>query len=306
MGKCIVSISNKMQRYTFYLYLETALHVSGGTSAHHQEPILLYLQHLLFVTPLLLSAAIVEELEPVWVCCGWLTPPTAHSNLYYQNTHTLQNLHTPTHYKTHKYTHPHVFQRGSWNFILSIPEGVLTFYFKYFRGMTSNSIFNFPEGHPQIPLLKFHVLRWEYVTFCETTGLHNSNFETFLTQYFIIKSNYVYNSRNTSFTSLCYTPFYFNALCQFTPLLNLRSLIFGLTPFGWLLFIVLTSYFWWEYNFLFTTFFALSFWGNKDWIYYFKDNNWPSVVWSICIQNSFRFLKLYFKAGNSASLNICV
>jgi hypothetical protein len=32
-------------------------------------------------TPLLLSAAIVEELEPVWVCCGWRTPPTAHSNL---------------------------------------------------------------------------------------------------------------------------------------------------------------------------------------------------------------------------------
>jgi hypothetical protein len=46
-------------------YLETALHVSGGTSTHHQERKQLYLQHLLFVTPLLLSAAIVEELEPV-------------------------------------------------------------------------------------------------------------------------------------------------------------------------------------------------------------------------------------------------
>jgi hypothetical protein len=31
----------------------------------------LYPQHLVFVTPLLLSAAIVEKLEPVWVCCGW-------------------------------------------------------------------------------------------------------------------------------------------------------------------------------------------------------------------------------------------
>jgi hypothetical protein len=41
----------------------------------------LYLQHLVFVTPLLLSAAIVKELEPVWVCCGWRKPPTAHSNL---------------------------------------------------------------------------------------------------------------------------------------------------------------------------------------------------------------------------------
>jgi hypothetical protein len=69
MGPCIVSIfpyiSNKMQRYTLYLYLETALHVSGGTSTHHQERIQLCLQHLIFVTPLLLSAAIVEELEPV-------------------------------------------------------------------------------------------------------------------------------------------------------------------------------------------------------------------------------------------------
>jgi hypothetical protein len=54
-------------------YLETALHVSGGISTHHQERIQLYLQHLVFVTPLLLSAAIVEELELVWVCCGWRT-----------------------------------------------------------------------------------------------------------------------------------------------------------------------------------------------------------------------------------------
>jgi hypothetical protein len=63
--KCIVTISNKMQRHTVYLYLETALHFSGGTSTHQQERIQLYLQHLVFVTPLLLSAAIVEELELV-------------------------------------------------------------------------------------------------------------------------------------------------------------------------------------------------------------------------------------------------
>jgi hypothetical protein len=50
-------ISNKMQFYTDYLYLETALHVSGGTSTHHQERKQLYLQHLVFVTPLLLPAA---------------------------------------------------------------------------------------------------------------------------------------------------------------------------------------------------------------------------------------------------------
>jgi len=69
IGPCIVSIfqyiSNKMQRYTFYLCLKTALHVPGGTSTHHQERKQLYLQHLVFVTPLLLSAAIVEELELV-------------------------------------------------------------------------------------------------------------------------------------------------------------------------------------------------------------------------------------------------
>jgi hypothetical protein len=71
MGPCIVSIfqytciSNKMQPYAVYLYLETALHVSSGTSTHHQERIQLHLQHLVFVTLLLLSVAIVEELELV-------------------------------------------------------------------------------------------------------------------------------------------------------------------------------------------------------------------------------------------------
>jgi len=69
MGTCIASIfqyiSNNMQRYTVYLYLGTALHVSGGTTTYHQERIQLYLQHLVFVTPLLLSAAIVEVLELV-------------------------------------------------------------------------------------------------------------------------------------------------------------------------------------------------------------------------------------------------
>jgi hypothetical protein len=71
VGKCIViifqytCISNETQHCTVYLCLETALHVSGGTSTHHQERIQLYLQHLVFVITLLLSAAIVEELELV-------------------------------------------------------------------------------------------------------------------------------------------------------------------------------------------------------------------------------------------------
>ena len=46
-------------------YLETALHVSGATFTHYQERKQLYLEHLVFVTPLLLPAAIVEELELV-------------------------------------------------------------------------------------------------------------------------------------------------------------------------------------------------------------------------------------------------
>jgi hypothetical protein len=46
-------------------YLEAALRVSSGTITHDQECKQLYLQHLVFVTPLLLSAAIVEELELV-------------------------------------------------------------------------------------------------------------------------------------------------------------------------------------------------------------------------------------------------
>jgi len=38
-------------------YLEIALHFSGGTTTSHQECKQLYLQHPVFVTPLLLPAA---------------------------------------------------------------------------------------------------------------------------------------------------------------------------------------------------------------------------------------------------------
>ena len=65
MGLCIVNIfqyvSNKIKLYTIYLYLETALHVSGGNSTHHQERIQLYLQNLVLVIPLLLSFAIAAD-----------------------------------------------------------------------------------------------------------------------------------------------------------------------------------------------------------------------------------------------------
>jgi len=39
-------------------YLETVRHLSGGTTTHHKERKQLYLQHLVFVRPLLLPAAI--------------------------------------------------------------------------------------------------------------------------------------------------------------------------------------------------------------------------------------------------------
>jgi hypothetical protein len=61
IGTCVLSISNNMQRYTVYLYVETALRVSGGTSTHHQERIQLYLQNLVFITPLLLTANCLHD-----------------------------------------------------------------------------------------------------------------------------------------------------------------------------------------------------------------------------------------------------
>ena len=47
-----------MQRHAVYFFLETTVRVSGGTTTHHQERKQLYLQYLVFVTPLLLPAAI--------------------------------------------------------------------------------------------------------------------------------------------------------------------------------------------------------------------------------------------------------
>jgi len=43
-----------MQQYTIYLYLQTALHVSGGISTHYLELTSLYLQYLALLGPLLL------------------------------------------------------------------------------------------------------------------------------------------------------------------------------------------------------------------------------------------------------------
>jgi hypothetical protein len=55
-------------------YLETALHVSGSTTTHHQEHKQLYLQHLVFGSPLLLPAAIAVGSSNSVIntrCCGY-------------------------------------------------------------------------------------------------------------------------------------------------------------------------------------------------------------------------------------------
>jgi hypothetical protein len=52
MVPCIVNVflstTNEMQRYTIFFIVVSALHVSGGFSAHHQE-LKLYIQHLVYV-----------------------------------------------------------------------------------------------------------------------------------------------------------------------------------------------------------------------------------------------------------------
>jgi hypothetical protein len=55
-------------------FLETALHVSGGTPTHDQERKQLYLQHLVFVRPLLPPAATaVDSSNGVTItrCCRY-------------------------------------------------------------------------------------------------------------------------------------------------------------------------------------------------------------------------------------------
>jgi hypothetical protein len=73
--------------------------------------------------------------------------------------------------------------------------------------------------------------------------------------YLITAANVILRTApNPFFTPVCFTPFCFNAAYQFTPLLNLRYIMFGLTPFSWFVCIYL-SFFLWEYNFfLFTPF----------------------------------------------------
>jgi hypothetical protein len=50
-----------MQRYAVHFIWETALHVSGGKTTYHQERKQPYLQHLAFVTPLVVLATIAAS-----------------------------------------------------------------------------------------------------------------------------------------------------------------------------------------------------------------------------------------------------
>ena len=56
-------IKQQEQQYTVYLYLQTAVHVSGVISTHHQELVSLYLQYLELMRPLLLPVVNVTEWE---------------------------------------------------------------------------------------------------------------------------------------------------------------------------------------------------------------------------------------------------
>jgi hypothetical protein len=45
----LLSITNKMQRYTIFFIAVNALYVSGGFPAHHQELKTVHTQHLVYV-----------------------------------------------------------------------------------------------------------------------------------------------------------------------------------------------------------------------------------------------------------------
>jgi hypothetical protein len=58
----LLSITNKMQRYTIFFITVKALHVSGGFSAHHQE-LKNYTHSIGYVPGLLTATASMGELE---------------------------------------------------------------------------------------------------------------------------------------------------------------------------------------------------------------------------------------------------
>ena len=76
---CIPCICNKMQLYTVYLYLETALYVSGGTSTHHQERFILIIS--LYIIPIYIQQdATLHSLfisGNCSICFGWYFHPSS-------------------------------------------------------------------------------------------------------------------------------------------------------------------------------------------------------------------------------------
>ena len=74
MGPCMAyvfsSITNEMQRYTIYLFLLNALHVSVGSPAHHQELKNSMYSIGYFVKSLPLPATLVEQMENLFHCNG--------------------------------------------------------------------------------------------------------------------------------------------------------------------------------------------------------------------------------------------
>jgi len=56
-GNILIYIQQDEKLHSLF-YLKTAVHASGGTITHHQERKRMYLQHLVFVRPLLLPAAV--------------------------------------------------------------------------------------------------------------------------------------------------------------------------------------------------------------------------------------------------------
>jgi hypothetical protein len=70
MDRCIFNLfsstTNKLQRYTMYLFLWNSLHVSGGSSAHHQELKTVYTASGT-CQAWLLPVTVVEELQLVCI-----------------------------------------------------------------------------------------------------------------------------------------------------------------------------------------------------------------------------------------------
>ena len=87
MSPCIVIICLYIfqldaQVTEFLFNLITALHISGVTTTHPQEHKANASTASGNHNTVLLSAAILENLELIWLCCRWRTPPTTQPNQF--------------------------------------------------------------------------------------------------------------------------------------------------------------------------------------------------------------------------------